>query len=192
VIVAMAPALVSGIRFEPILPPLRAQLSQRMPQGSVIKCEAVYDEPFWRKSGLSGNVIGDVNPINLTFDNSPPDGSPGVMLAFMYGRNARAQLIRSPRARRDSVLRSLATYFGSQALRPKGYFEGNWASEEFTRGCYVGYAPPGVLLDYGPWLRKPFRRVHWAGTETSDYWIGYMDGAVRSGIRAAAEVVEAL
>ena len=61
----------------------------------------------------------------------------------------------------------------------------NWSAERWTRGCYVGYTPPGVLTDYGPWIRRPFGRIHWAGAETSDYWNGYMDGAVRSGERAA-------
>jgi monoamine oxidase len=53
-------------------------------------------------------------------------------------------------------------------------------------------AGPGTLTSYGPALRAPVGRVHWAGTETSDYWQGYMDGAVRSGERAAAEVSAAL
>jgi monoamine oxidase len=48
---------------------------------------------------------------------------------------------------------------------------------------------PGTLSTYGPWLRRPHGRVHWAGTETSTYWTGYMDGAVRAGQRAAAEVL---
>jgi monoamine oxidase len=46
-----------------------------------------------------------------------------------------------------------------------------------------------VLHSYGPLLRKRFGRVHWAGTETAGYWNGYMDGAVRSGERAAREVL---
>jgi monoamine oxidase len=65
----------------------------------------------------------------------------------------------------------------------------NWSEEPWTRGCYVGFTPPGVLTDYGPWIKQPFGRIHWAGAETSDYWNGYMDGAVRSGERAAKEVL---
>ena len=48
---------------------------------------------------------------------------------------------------------------------------------------------PGTLIDFGIALRPPVGRIHWAGTETSTYWNGYMDGAVRSGERAAAEVL---
>ena len=49
--------------------------------------------------------------------------------------------------------------------------------------------PPGVLLGFGTALRTPIGRIHWAGTETSDYWPGYMEGGVRSGQRAAAEAL---
>jgi monoamine oxidase len=48
---------------------------------------------------------------------------------------------------------------------------------------------PGTLTTYGPELRRPHLRTHWAGTETSTYWTGYMDGAVRAGERASAEVL---
>jgi monoamine oxidase len=68
----------------------------------------------------------------------------------------------------------------------------NWSAEAWTRGCYVGYTAPGVLLDYGAAIRAPVGRIHWAGAETSDYWNGYMDGAVRSGERAAREVLAEL
>jgi monoamine oxidase len=90
------------------------------------------------------------------------------------------------------VLDSFARYFGAAAQNPKGYVEKSWAQELYTGGCYGGYLPPGVLLDYGEEIRSPHGRVHWAGTETATYWAGYMDGAVRSGERAAAEVLAEL
>jgi monoamine oxidase len=48
------------------------------------------------------------------------------------------------------------------------------------------------MTEYGPALRTPVRRIHWAGTETATTWVGYMDGAVQSGHRAAAEVLTEL
>jgi len=68
----------------------------------------------------------------------------------------------------------------------------NWSTDPWTRGCYTGFTPPGVLLDYGAALRKPAGRIHWAGTETATIWAGYMDGAVRSGQRAAKEALAEL
>jgi len=45
---------------------------------------------------------------------------------------------------------------------------------------------------YGPWLREPVGPIHWAGTETADEWTGFLDGAVRSGQRAADEITALL
>ena len=192
VIVTGPPSLTGLIRYEPDLPWMRAQLTQRFPQGSVIKCEAIYDKPFWRDKGLTGQAVSLTGPVKITFDNSPPDGRPGVMLGFIEGQDARRAAQLSPAARKAAVLENFATYFGDQARSPRQYVEMNWSNEPWTRGCYVGFTPPGVLLDYGPAIRAPVGRIHWAGTETSDYWNGYMDGAVRSGERAAAEVLGAL
>ena len=188
-IVTGPPSLTALIRYEPDLPQSRAQLLQRFPQGSAIKCEAVYDRPFWRDAGLAGQVTSDTGPVKITFDNSPPDGTPGVMLGFIEGHDARVYGPMPAAQRRAAVLDSFVRYFGAQAASPRDYFEMNWAAEPWTRGCYVGYTPPGVLLDYGPAIRAPVGRIHWAGAETSDYWNGYMDGAVRSGARAAAEAL---
>ena len=55
-------------------------------------------------------------------------------------------------------------------------------------GIETAVPGPGILVAYGHLLRKPVGRIHWAGTETSTQWCGYMDGAVRSGERVAAEV----
>jgi monoamine oxidase len=160
--------------------------------GSVIKCEAVYDEPFWRKDGLTGQAVSDTGPCRITFDNTPPDGSPGVIIGFMEGAAAREFSPKSPDERKQAVLENFAAYFGPQARNARGYVEMNWAAEEWTRGCYGGFTPPGVLTAFGPAIREPFGRIHWAGTETATIWNGYMDGAVQSGQRAAAEALAAL
>jgi monoamine oxidase len=192
VIVTGPPALTALIDYEPQLPTLRAQLTQRMPQGSAIKCEAVYPRPFWRDDGLTGQVTSDGGPIRITYDNSPPDGRPGVLLGFIEGELARHWGARPARERRAAVLRSFASFLGPQARHPKRYIEMNWGAERWTRGCYVGFTPPGVLLDYGKTIRAPIGRIHWAGAETATYWNGYMEGAVRSGERAAREVLSEL
>jgi monoamine oxidase len=189
VIVAIPPTLTGQIEYHPALPAKRAQLVQRMPQGSLIKCEAIYPTPFWRDDDLSGQAVSDVGPARTTFDSSPRDGKPGVMLGFVGGHDARVWADRSKAARRNAVLKNFADYYGPKALKPKSYFEQDWSKEVWTRGCPVGFTAPGVLYEYGPALRRPVGKIHWAGTETSTFWIGYMDGAVRSGERAAREVL---
>jgi monoamine oxidase len=188
VIVAVAPALAGRIDYAPQLPALRDQLTQRMPQGSTIKFEAVFPTPFWRAAGLSGYSNSDRSPIRFTYDNSPPGGTPGVLLGFATGSDARQLGALSAGARRRAVLAAFTRLFGAAAGRPKALIEHNWSDELWTRGCYAGYMPPGVWSDFGAALRAPVGRIHWAGTETSEVFTGYMDGAVRSGERAAAEV----
>jgi len=191
-IVAVPPTLAGRIAYDPLLPFQRDQLTQRYGQGVLSKVAAVYDTPFWRTQGLTGQALSTTSPISATFDDSPPDGGIGVVFGFVGGDNARAYGIMSPAARRAAVLDQLAGFFGDEARSPSGFFETFWVGEEWTRGCPVGIPSNGTLLAYGQWLRQPVARIHWAGTETSTYWNGYMDGAVRSGERAAAEVLAAL
>ncbi len=187
-IVAIPPTLAGRIEYSPKLPTPRDQLIQRLPQGTLIKATAVYPKPFWRDDGLNGATVSYKGPANTTFDDSPPDGSKGVVFAFIGGDQARKFMGMTKANRRAAVLDNFKFYFGAKAAHPTKYFETNWSREEWTRGCPVAIAGPGTLVAYGPAIRRPAGKIHWAGTETSTYWNGYMDGAVRSGNRAAQEV----
>ena len=191
-IVAVPPLLVHDIHFEPQLPPAHYQLAQRLPMGVLYKVSAVYDKPFWREKGLTGQAVSDTGPGRTTFDTSPPDGSVGVLLAFVGGRDAQAWQGRPSSQLFKAVLRSFARYFGERALHPRGQAIMAWPLDPWSLGGPTAYAPPGVLTRYGPALARPVGRIHWAGTETATYWRGYMDGAVRSGERAAGEVLARL
>lgn len=189
-IVALAPTLAGRIAYDPPLPGYRDQLTQRMPLGTVGKCMAIYDEPFWRAEGLSGQATSDTGPVKLTYDNSPPGGAPGVLLGFLEGRHAR-ELGRLPAdERRSAVLDCFVRLFGPRAGRPNAYVEQLWAEEEWSRGCYGCHMPTGAWTSYGPALREPIGPLHWAGAECATVWNGYMDGAVRSGQQAAREALE--
>ena len=191
-IVAIPPVLASRIVYEPALPPLRDQMTQHMPQGSLMKFEAVYPTPFWRGKGLTGQVVSENGPVKVTFDTSPESGTPGVMMGFIGGHEARVWERRSAGEPREAVLQQFAHFFGDEALSPTEVVEFNWSAEVWNRGCPVAVLGPGTLIDFGEALRQPVDRIHWAGTETSTFWNGYMDGAVRSGRRAAAEALTAL
>ena len=131
-------------------------------------------------------------PVNVTYDDSPEDGSPGVLFGFVGGDEARGFYGRPAAERREAALGSLANYFGPKAEEPAQYFESTWPGNRWHRGGPVGVAGPGTLVAHGHALKEVVGNIHWAGTETSSYWAGYMDGAVRSGKRAAAEVLAAL
>ncbi|HYZ29092.1 MAG TPA: flavin monoamine oxidase family protein [Thermoleophilaceae bacterium] len=189
-IVAMPPALAGRVVYHGGMTDLRDQLMQRIPQGTLRKFEAVYERPFWRDKGLSGQCISNIGPVKATFDASPKDGSPGVILGFIGGSEARRWTPRSPEERKKAVLDQFQVFFDdTQAQNVKGVYEKDWVADRWAIGCPVGVLPPGTLVDFGPALRAPLGKIHWAGTETADYWCGYMDGAVRSGERAAAEVL---
>src|SRR5690606_20925994 len=162
VIVALPPMLAGRLRYEPALPAARDQLTQRVPQGIVIKCLAIYEEPFWRLDGLSGHGITDAGPAHILFDASPPDGSHGVLLAFIEGKAARTWSGRPEGDRRTAVLACLARCFGERAERPVAYVDKCWADDEWSRGCYAGYFPPGVWTSSGHALRAPIGPLHWA------------------------------
>ncbi|MDN4162560.1 flavin monoamine oxidase family protein [Nocardioides abyssi] len=192
VVVAAPPPLVLDIDWFPRLPVRRTQLLRSMDMGRLMKCDAVYDKPFWRDAGLTGFGINDSGAARAVFDNSPRDGSPGVLLAFVGGSTWREYGVLPRAKRRKAVLEGFAAMFGERALRPIEYTEQDWTQERWTRGGPTAFHAPGTLVDHGPAIRRPFGRVHWAGTETSTYWSGYMDGAVRAGKRAAVEVLERL
>lgn len=188
VIVAVPPPLVLGIDWSPFLPPRRQQLMQHMPMGTLMKVDAVYKTPFWRAKGLSGSATFDHGVVRTVFDNCPADAKVGVLLSFIGGSSWQ-QCAQLPLAeRRTLVLQAFAKVVGPEALSPVEYVEHDWTHERWTMGSPVASTQPGATVAYGSTIREPHGRVHWAGTETATYWSGYMDGAVRAGERAAAEV----
>jgi monoamine oxidase len=192
VIVTLPPTLAGRLEYEPVLPSWRDQLTQRLPAGSVIKLYAVYDEPFWRQDGLTGQAASDEGPIKVTFDNSPPDGTPGVLMGFMEANDGRRAARLSLEERREAAVSCFVRYFGPRAAHPVEYIERDWMAEEFSRGCYGAHFTPGVWGDFGYALTEPVGRVHWAGAECSSVWNGYMEGAVRSGEQTADDVAALL
>jgi monoamine oxidase len=191
-VVAVPPTLAARITWSPRLPPQQDALFQRLNFGMLMKCEAVYDKPFWRSEGLSGQgIFRSGSPLCSMFDNTPRSGGPGVLMGFLGGRQWHSWARRPAGERRDAVLGSFAQVAGRDALSPREYIEQDWTTEEWTRGGPTAVATPGVLTELGPWRDEPFGRVHWAGAEHANYWNGYMDGAVRSGRETARAVVEA-
>lgn len=193
VIVAIPPTLAAQIDYRPVLPPTRVQLMQRMPMGTVIKCCAIYERPWWRDLGYSGQVVADPNlPFQTTFDNSPADGSKGVLLAFCLANRARPLLNLSMEERGRLVIDGLVKCFGSKAAQVEQYLDQSWAAEQWSGGCYVGLRSPGAWVAYGNALVEPCGHIHWAGTETAREWNGYIEGAIRSGEDAAREVLSGM
>jgi monoamine oxidase len=187
-VVAVPPLLAGHIEYEPRLPVRRDQLTARMPMGSVIKYIAVYERTFWREAGFSGEAFSDTGPAVTTFDDTSADGSQPALVTFSDGEVARTWSERTPEERRQAVLAEFVRFFGPEAGRPVAFVEKNWLEDPWSRGCYVGVMGPGTMTAWGPALREPCGRIHWAGTETATEWMGYIEGAIQSGRRAADEV----
>jgi monoamine oxidase len=129
-----------------------------------------------------------MGPVRVTFDNSLPEDSRGILMGFFEGDDAREMSLKSQQERREAFLECMRRYFGEEAASPLDYFDRDWSAEEWTGGCYGAHFPPGVWSAYGDALREPCGRIHWAGADTGIKWNGYMDAAVESGERSADEV----
>ena len=194
VIVALSPTLAGRIMYDPPLPGVRDQLTQRMPLASAHKMFAIYDEPFWRLDGLNAQLISEVGPARMSNDSCLPDevGGPGIILAFLEGESARVAG-QWPAEKRHSALRAeLGRHFGRRAAQPRRIVERGWADREWIRGAYNPNTGPCGLLHFGTALSTPIGPIKWAATETANAWSGYMEGAVEAGHRAAQEALEGI
>jgi len=188
-VVAIPPPLTVRIAWDPPLPPGRDLLAQRMPMGSVIKWYVAYDRPFWRDRGLNALVVTDRPPAVVSVDATKDNDGPALLAGFIDTPHSLRFTGRPVEERKEAVLGWLAEYFGKEAAKPIAYVDQDWPAEAWSRGCYGASMGPTVMTSLGRYLREPHGRVHWAGTETSDRWMGYIDGAIRSGERVAAEVL---
>ena len=192
VIVAVPVPLGSRIEFTPRLPALRQQLMQRSYMGAAVKMFVRYERAFWRERGFSGEAACGDGPITVTFDQCSEDGKTACLLAFVGGKFARTWHRIDPEERKRIIIDRLAKYFGEEARKPLAYAEQDWCGEEWSGGAPIALFPTGTLSVHGPALREPIGRIHWAGTETARQCMGFIEGAVESGQRAADEVLKAV
>jgi len=191
VIIAIPPHLAGAIEYDPSPPTSRVQVVQRWPQGLVIKVQMIYEAPFWRDDGLNGTSYDHNSPVGETADSGVPESvsKTGILTGFVYAHHARQVSLLAPEARKQLLLGEVAKRFGPRALTPIDYHEANWSTQQWTRGCFTGFLTPGATTLFRSAVRDPVGPLHWAGTETATDWPSFIDGAVRSGERAAVEVL---
>ena len=192
VIVAISPTLAGRIMYDPPLPGVRDQLTQRLPNASAMKAFFIYDEPFWRADGLNGQLISDVGPARMSNDTCIPGDDHGVLLLFLEGEQARTFGRLPEQERRAAMTAELVRHFGERAARPEFYIDGEWSDRQWTRGCYNANCGPLVWTTFGHTLAEPIGVIHWASTDTAIRWSAYMEGAVEAGERAAHAVIAEL
>jgi putrescine oxidase len=184
-IVAVPPNLTGAIRFHPTLPAWRRRLEEAVSQGSINSILAVYERPFWRDDGLSGQGFAPYELVRELYDNSPPSASVGVLCTFLAGETAERAGRLGADERRAAVLEGMAKYVGPKALEPVDFIETDWSAEEWTRGAYGATFGVGGLTRFGEDLTRPIGPIHWACTDIAGVGHIHMDGGIRSGERAA-------
>jgi monoamine oxidase len=155
----------------------------------LMKCQAVNDEPFWRTDGLTGQSAAPGTAAAVTIDSCTHTVSHSVLTIINEGPDARKLTAMDPSDRKAAMLATLTERFGPKAATPVDFTQQDWTVERYSGGGVISHAPTGVLTQFGHALRLPCGRVHWAGTESSAEMMGFVDGAVRSGERAASEVL---
>ncbi|MFF2777403.1 flavin monoamine oxidase family protein [Streptomyces sp. NPDC058052] len=191
VVVTTAPPVAKAIAHRPALPEARELVQRDTFMGTVYKAVVVYDSPFWRADGYSGELFALDGPVPSAFDVSPPGGR-GHLCVLVPGQGARDLDGLSEDVRRSAILAELARHFGELARHPLSFHEKSWHRDEFVQGGYMAWPRPGSLEGVRTAGAEPVGRVHWAGTETSSRYGGYFEGAVLSGERVADEVLAAL
>jgi monoamine oxidase len=190
VVVAVPPRLAhAGIAFNPALPEPVVRAMQGTPtfMANAVKCLAVYESAFWREEGLSGLAFSRSGPLIEVHDACSEDGTIAALWGFMSGWHEFRDL--EPEARRDLVFAQLGRLFGAGAGDPVRYFERDWSDDPYTNDEVLWFEEP---LPYGdPAFTEPVcdGRLVWAGTETAAAGAGHMEGAVRSGQRAASQLL---
>jgi monoamine oxidase len=195
VLVSVPTHLYPKITFTPDLPVGKKLLSETTVMGFYAKVILVYDAPWWREAGLSGAMYTEVGPITFTRDTCVPAVKQYSLTCFVVGERGRQWSKLSSAERRKQVLDQFAMLVASvqDVPQPINVIEYEWMKHEWFLGAPSPIMPPRVLTSAaGNSIKTAHDRVHFIGTETSDIWEGYMEGAVRSGERGAKEVIEIL
>jgi len=190
--VAVPPTLAGRIEYEPSVSVGRDQLMQRFAMGAVVKVVVTYENAFWREAGFSGEAVSSDGPLSVVYDCTANDNRQPALVGFVVGNQARQWSTQPLPDRQRRVTGALARYFGDAANAFSDYQELDWGLEAWSRGGPVASLPPGVLSSSFAHIRKPEGRIHWAGSETATEWIGYMEGAIQAGERAADEILRRL
>ncbi|WP_017596617.1 flavin monoamine oxidase family protein [Nocardiopsis potens] len=195
VVMAVSPADAYRVAFHPEQAPSRRRFQREWPQAEIIRTEVIYERPFWREAGLSGDAYFDEGIPAYTIDDSPPGDGFGRLIAHTYTFGAASPLgadqriAESPERHREVLLRNLEGAFGDEAAEPVALAQSVASPGTYSR-AYQSPMPPGFLTEYGPLLREPSGAVHWAAAETSGFpENSTLEGALTSARRAADEVL---
>ncbi len=143
----------------------------------------LYQEPFWRKAGLSGQAFSECGPLGEIHDASNHNTGPYGLTGFV---GIPAVQRHQQQCITDAILSQLAGIFGRPALKPETFFYKDWAQERFT-ATQFDQPPMHSHPRYHPPAGKTAiwdGTIHFAGTETANENGGYLEGALIAAERA--------
>lgn len=190
-LLTLPPWLAQKLSYDPELPSWREDVVHRTTPGSVVKAFAIYERPWWREHGWSGQMSADEGPVRVSFDTTDPGCQRGVLMGFFEGSEAETVSRLSVSLRRRLFLESLSGVFGPQAAEALDYVDRDWVTDPYTQGCHGAHFAPGLWRVNGQLLAEPFGRIHFAGAEYSSEFNGYIEGALLSAQEAASTIVRA-
>ena len=184
VVVALPASTLRDLRFEPTLHPDQARAFAQLRYGAATRVLLQFSTRFWRKPGRP-YAFGTDQPTGAVWDGNEQQSSRPGILSLLAGGRAAAE-IRSILERGAGELLKRLEWLGrpSELLTSRSVA---WDLDPWCRGGYA-YFDPTFPAELRAWLMRASGRIVFAGEHTSERWQGYMNGALESGRRAAAEV----
>jgi monoamine oxidase len=182
IVLAVPPTVWNRIEFIPRLDP---KLKPSM--GQNVKFVMSFGEKFWNHNHLSPNYSAD-GPVDLTWESTDHQVGPGVaVVAFSGARDAQTCRGWTPTKRFEKYISTLGRAYNGirESLIDCRYFD--WPSDPWVRASYA-FPAPGEITSIGRELRAGIGPLHFAGEHTCYAFIGYMEGALQSGIAAAEKI----
>jgi monoamine oxidase len=180
VVLAVPPSIWNKIGFEPAL---RVEIAPQM--GTNVKYLMALKGQFWKAAELAPDYLSD-GPVNMVWHQTDGQKGPGASLcAFSGSTSAEACREWTPTERRAHYVKELSkAYSGLSANLLKDRFM-DWPGDAWTRAAY-SFPAPGQVTVQGPLLREGVGgRLHFAGEHTCYAFVGYMEGALNSGVAVA-------
>ncbi len=198
-ILSIPTPLYADLAISPPLSGSKAVATSSTTLGYYSKMILCYDNPWWTNKtattpGSCGLAISYQSPAAVIRDTSVPADGHYCLTCFIGGSPGLVWSKLPAHERRAQILTQVSNIFGNkeEVYNPVEIFEQEWSKEQYSKGAPCPVTGPGVLTRVGKALAEPVGNLHFVGTETSEVWSGYMEGAVRSGERGAEEVVSSL
>jgi len=185
VVCALPASTTRGVVFEPALPDSQHTAIERLRYGCATKLLLQFDRRFWRKRGRP-SAFGSDAPTGAVWDGNENQRGTQAILTLLAGGNASAALQDILRREGERGVVERIRWLGkpSRLLASRTIV---WDHDPWARGGYA-YFDPGFDPLWRDWLARPAGRVVFAGEHTSIRYQGYMNGAIETGLRAAAEI----